>query len=355
MSVKELASAFSCPISLENFEHPVITPCGHTFDYPFIVRHLQDQSNCPLDRKPLFKKDLRENKLVTDITSNLDKIISVWINGHQSTPYFKERCSISTRPLTEPVLLPCSHGNMNESSLVKSSIQILHSEEVFDDPCTLENLKKREWKVSCPICNKIYEPEEIIKDTSALKALRLKVQEQYPKYLEELKLFNIGLNARINSDKNDDRNLLKDKLFCPLSGKQLKNPVVASCGHTFDKSSIKSSVKCPYDKTKLKGSEVIPNFLISTYIENVETCVSSVFCGLEDEKDINGVWLYLDKSSTIKKIEKIAKELEFYTEKPKQIPLFITAKGSCPVRELIGNYDSILSENPVLQRCNSKQ
>ncbi len=72
-SILSIKVDFDCPISLEPFDDPVITPCGHTFNSPHITRNLEFYSNCPLDRKALTLEQLRPNKIVI----NLMKMISL--------------------------------------------------------------------------------------------------------------------------------------------------------------------------------------------------------------------------------------------------------------------------------------
>ncbi|MBF5060137.1 U-box domain-containing protein, partial [Candidatus Neptunochlamydia vexilliferae] len=46
-----------CPLTLDLFTDPVITPDGHTFEREAIELHLTNSPTCPLTRKPLKKED----------------------------------------------------------------------------------------------------------------------------------------------------------------------------------------------------------------------------------------------------------------------------------------------------------
>jgi len=57
--IKQVDDEFLCSICLGVFESPVHGPCGHTFCLKCIENWIPVNVNaCPLDKKPLFKKDL---------------------------------------------------------------------------------------------------------------------------------------------------------------------------------------------------------------------------------------------------------------------------------------------------------
>jgi hypothetical protein len=307
--------------------------------------------------------DLRANYLVKDLTAILDDLMPVFISSHEQAPVFPHRCSISRSPLISPVALPCHNSHkliMNEASLVKFSIwQMKHdqkemAESLFKDVATLEKLKESGGQVSCPCCNKKYDPlEEAIKDKEWLTSAKEKSFKEYPLFLEELKLFNIHLNEQVVKQKLDDRHIIQEALNCPLSKKLLSDPVITSCGHTFDKSSIVDKVKCPRDETALSLDKVVPNIIVKNFLISMNDCFSSIFCNLSDAKDISGVWLFLNKNSTVKRVETIAKQLGFYEQKPRWIPVFITAKGNnFGLYDYLKDYQEALEESPILKRAN---
>jgi len=74
---------FTCPITFEKYKHPIITPCGHTFERNALSKSLKTRSTCPLCNKDIgysvinfpvnwvivehlnlkIKRDIEENKL----------------------------------------------------------------------------------------------------------------------------------------------------------------------------------------------------------------------------------------------------------------------------------------------------
>jgi len=55
-----------CPITLEIFADPVITPFGQTFERAAIVEHIGRAGTCPLTSKALAASDLKENYALRD-------------------------------------------------------------------------------------------------------------------------------------------------------------------------------------------------------------------------------------------------------------------------------------------------
>lgn len=249
---------------------------------------------------------------------------------------------------------------MNEHSLVKFSIlRMKHeqkemAESLFKDVENLEKLKEGGGQVSCPGCNKSYDPvEETIKAQEWLTIAKEKSSKDYPLFLEELKLFNVHLSEQVVKQQLDDRHIVQGALTCPLSKKLLSDPVIAPCGHTFDKSSIVAKVKCPHDETALSLDEVVPNIIVRNFLVSMNDSFSSLFCNCSDAKDISGVWLFLKKDSAVKRVETIAKQLGFYEQKPRMIPLFITPKGkNFGSYDYLKDYEGALEEFPILRRAN---
>ncbi|MBS4168978.1 U-box domain-containing protein [Parachlamydia sp. AcF125] len=326
----------SCPISLDTFSAPVISPCGHTFDFPYICQHLEHKAKCPLDRKPLTVEQLRSNPIIKDLTSVLNNIAAIFISTHEQAPTFKHRCVLSRELLTNPAVLPCHDEHpmiFNESSLIKFSWSRMKSklgvgaDILFKENATLEEFATNKGVISCPACNTEYEPTEIIKNQEWLTELKLKAAEEYVGFLQRLKLFNAALAKRVETENLDDRSVVTSILTCPISKKIFKDPLVAKCGHTFDKSSFAMPGKCPHDEVALSLEEAIPNLLVKDTVDRLNAKVSSIFCDLPHSEDISGTWLYLKKGSSIKRIKQIMRQLGFYQVKPPSAPLFATAGG----------------------------
>lgn len=356
-------SSFSCPISFDKFTSPVITPCGHTFDYPHLCQHLEISYTCPLDRNALTMENLRNNYLVNDLTSILDDMVPIFVSSHEQAPIFPHRCFWSRNPLTSPVTLPCYDRHqiiMNEASLVKFTLsRMKHQQQEIPEALSrgissLEKLKDGGGKVSCPCCNKEYDPvDETTRNTELLSVTQEKSSQEYPVFLEKIKLFNTNLQEKVVSQRLDDRHIIQQALTCPISKQLLSNPFVASCGHTFDKSSLLSGLKCPHDETLLNVEDTVPNFTVKNFLLTMNESFSSLFCNRDDARDINGCWLFLKKDSTGRRVEQITKQLGFYEQKPRSIPLFITSKGrNFGYYNNLSDYQS--EEISVLQRANRR-
>lgn len=88
---KYLDDTLVCPILLEPFTFPHISPCGHTFDYSSICQSLENKPICPLDRHPLTDDRLVENLFVKALLER------------------QYKCPITQALLFEAVKLPCGH------------------------------------------------------------------------------------------------------------------------------------------------------------------------------------------------------------------------------------------------------
>ena len=72
----EIPEDFFCPITLDIFDHPVVTRYGHLFSKYQLTHSLALHGYCPLTRKPLTKNDLIED-------SNLNHLINEVKLQHQ--------------------------------------------------------------------------------------------------------------------------------------------------------------------------------------------------------------------------------------------------------------------------------
>eukprot|EP00164_Ancoracysta_twista_P005355 GFYU01007324.1.p1 GENE.GFYU01007324.1~~GFYU01007324.1.p1 ORF type:complete len:447 (+),score=75.30 GFYU01007324.1:52-1392(+) len=65
--------AFTCPISLQRMDDPVVTPAGHSFDRSSIVEYVR-RSHCdPFTRQPLSEQDLIPNRALRDAIREWDE------------------------------------------------------------------------------------------------------------------------------------------------------------------------------------------------------------------------------------------------------------------------------------------
>eukprot|EP00002_Diphylleia_rotans_P033706 TRINITY_DN7194_c0_g1_i2.p1 TRINITY_DN7194_c0_g1~~TRINITY_DN7194_c0_g1_i2.p1 ORF type:complete len:426 (+),score=77.70 TRINITY_DN7194_c0_g1_i2:52-1329(+) len=122
-----------CSLCWEIFQDPVTTRCGHTFCKNCICACLDKQSECPLDRCSVAKRDLVENKALGSLCNQLIKeaisLAKAAVNA-QNTPAepTKNKCPSNLKTifpdvasihlmchfhggvLAEPVLLRCGHS-----------------------------------------------------------------------------------------------------------------------------------------------------------------------------------------------------------------------------------------------------
>ena len=62
----KLPRHLTCPITLDLFADPVITPHGHTFERGAIEREIDRSGRCPLTKQPLRWDELRPNFAIRD-------------------------------------------------------------------------------------------------------------------------------------------------------------------------------------------------------------------------------------------------------------------------------------------------
>lgn len=72
---------FLCPITFEEFEDPVITPCGRTYERSAIERALQQNPTDPETRKPLAREQLVPNRALKDAIALYN---AIRVNGGSS-------------------------------------------------------------------------------------------------------------------------------------------------------------------------------------------------------------------------------------------------------------------------------
>jgi hypothetical protein len=251
-----IEKAFACPLSLEYFESAVITKCGHTFEAQYLYQSLEHRPKCSIDRNPIEPGSLRPNHLITEVTKKLaslltqrEKLIRVFLeftNRGIETP--NEILDPETRCLvTEAVSLPCGHyyniqsiGGLYESG-----------------------------RLYCP-----YHPYG--KGQFSMKDLRVCLEQSNTarKVLKSIKRFNEvfvtnyirkyrDLDARFQLDSEIIK-IMRLEYRCPISKKSFKEPVVSSCGHTFERTACKVDSICPYDQSKI--SDLIPNYLVKGHL-----------------------------------------------------------------------------------------
>lgn len=64
----DVPEQFMCPITMNWFEDPVITPYGHSYSRAAILSALSSYNMCPMTRLPLHKEDLVSNLSLRDAT-----------------------------------------------------------------------------------------------------------------------------------------------------------------------------------------------------------------------------------------------------------------------------------------------
>lgn len=281
---KSISDKLVCPITFDTLISPHTTPCGHTFDYSNICHALEHKKICPLDRQPLTVDVLVENRFAKELVEQRIMVIFLAIQGES----FSHECIITGEPLFEAVKLPCGH------TFSKFGIT-----------------KWYEKSKCCPLDNKEFDISDTVYDpTKSLLA-----QEQYPEYLEKVKLFNLNLSSKVAESHLDDRILIMNKLFevsiCPISKNMIETPVIATCGHTFNATSINEESSCPHDGVKLNKAQVYPNRIAKDLLECLD---SKLFKEVNakiavDREDRRGVFLFLKPDTTMDRIGKIAMSL----------------------------------------------
>ena len=58
---KYINDYLNCPIMMTPFISPVITKYGHTLELNTLIRHFENNDNCPITRNPLKYNDIRLN------------------------------------------------------------------------------------------------------------------------------------------------------------------------------------------------------------------------------------------------------------------------------------------------------
>ena len=64
-----------CPLTLELFKHPVITPYGHTFEREALQDALAVEEKCPLTREPLKMEDVVPNRALQEAAEEARRAI----------------------------------------------------------------------------------------------------------------------------------------------------------------------------------------------------------------------------------------------------------------------------------------
>ena len=62
---------FICPLTLELYQDPVITRCGHTFEHLPLIEWLSKHPNCPTCREDVNRNDLSLNRILKDAIQGL--------------------------------------------------------------------------------------------------------------------------------------------------------------------------------------------------------------------------------------------------------------------------------------------
>jgi hypothetical protein len=308
-----LKELFDCPINCDLFDSPHTAPCGHTFEYSTICQSLERKKCCPLDQLPLQMEDLIPNVLVKEMVSSLAKtktLVPIFLTFPGKNLY-PHKCPITRKPLFEASRLPCGH--------------------IFDHSAITKWITK---KGCCALngCYSYHSVSEIIPD----KSMRELVQKTYPQHLEEVKKINKKLTLEVLELQLDDRifvafqSRLSELIKCPLSNALMKNPIISSCGHTFDLDSIKDGqTLCPYNDHGLtKSSEVLKPIKSSVVINRlVRDVLEEMTMNLIDQEflkefeDKIGVFIFLDPTtSSLSRIGEIATILKLFKPPDKPTP-----------------------------------
>jgi predicted Zn-ribbon and HTH transcriptional regulator len=291
-----LEKTLTCPITADWFSSPSITPCGHTFEYTALCQSLEYKKSCPLDRETVEIKHLTPNlfaKEVVSIAKN-QKLMVIFLGVIPGDSY-TYRCNITYKPLYEAASLPCGH--------------------------TFDQTAISEWIASlgcCPLDGQTRNASDIVPDMDKRRI----VQETYPQYRENVKIFNANLISKVIELQLDDRSSLdfdsriSEITKCSLSKSLMKNPVVGACGHTFDLDSIKEDSLCPHDGSKIMKSTVVSNRLAQEVLGEIADMPMNTDdqLSLKDYKDRMGVFIFLEPTTTnLSRIGKIATTLGLFT------------------------------------------
>src|SRR5581483_8643022 len=64
--------------------------------------------------------------------------------------------------------------------------------------------------------------------------------------------------------------IMKQSYQCPLLQKTLKDPVVARCGHTFERGALQNKPKCPFDAQEVSQEDLVENVLVKGHLEYLQ-------------------------------------------------------------------------------------
>lgn len=59
---ENISSILTCPICFDYFSKPILTPCGHSFCFNCILKHLGMSRNCPMCRNEIEPCDISCNR-----------------------------------------------------------------------------------------------------------------------------------------------------------------------------------------------------------------------------------------------------------------------------------------------------
>ncbi|NGX63964.1 MAG: hypothetical protein KR126chlam6_01387, partial [Candidatus Anoxychlamydiales bacterium] len=186
-------------------------------------------------------------------------------------------CTIGKNLLINPVKLPCCSRLYNEVCLVKYSLSNKQETDcIFYSK--INTLTAIATVSSFVLCQRSCKVNELTDGIIQYKVnFDRAIEEGYDAFLEELNHF-ITIKAA-KEPTNYRFNFLKE-LICPFSKKIFEEPLVALCGHTFDKTAFVKSNKCPYDGSTLNLTETVPNIIVSSLIDDITRIFKSVFSKL---------------------------------------------------------------------------
>ena len=75
----KLLKIITCPITTEQFQVPMCTTYGHTFESVHIIQWVNTKQTCPLTRQELKVEDLVKNSALDELIKLIDKKISLSI------------------------------------------------------------------------------------------------------------------------------------------------------------------------------------------------------------------------------------------------------------------------------------